>query len=66
MLYVRVMVSGQALPSVTSLTNATTGFVEQLSVASVTTLISGDGAGAKGILISVGFDAVGGMLSLTV
>ena len=66
MLYVRVMVSGQLFPSEISLTNATTGFAEQLSAASVTTDMSGIGAGATGMLMSEGFDAVGGIFSLMV
>ena len=59
----RVIVSGHRLPSETSETKATTGFAVQLSISSVITFTSGAGAGAKGILISEGFDAVGGIFS---
>ena len=54
------------MPSETSDTKATTGDTVQLSAASVTTLMSGAGAGAVPMLISEGFDAVGGVTSSTV
>ena len=60
-----MIVSGQFPPSVMSLTHATTG-TEQLSVSSVTTLISGAGAAPPATEISAGFDAVGGVVSSTV
>ena len=60
------MVSGQLLLSELSETKATIGFKVQLSASSVTTVISGSGAGAMLILMSGGFEAVGGVISTTV
>ena len=60
------MVSGQLLLSELSETKATIGFKVQLSASSVTTVTSGGGAGAMPIVISVGFEAVGGVTSTTV
>jgi hypothetical protein len=45
--YVRVITSGQVLPSLTSLTCCTIGAAVQLSASSVTTVISGPGTSAE-------------------
>jgi hypothetical protein len=63
-LYVLVIVSGQVLPSLTSLTKATTGFKVQLSASSVTTATFGAGTEAlHSTLIGAGLLAVGGVIS---
>ena len=66
-LYVRVMVSGQVFPSDTSSTKETTGETVQLSAASVTTEISAAGTSLiHSTVIPAGFEAVGGVISLTI
>ena len=62
-----MITSGQVLPSDASDTNATTGNAVQLSAASVTTDISATGTSpTHSTSIPPGFDAVGGVMSLTV
>ena len=66
-LYVRVMVSGQVFPSEASETNETIGIAVQLSAASVTTETSAAGTSLiQSTVIPAGFEAVGGVISLTV
>ena len=50
-------------PSETSETKATNGLGLQLSASSITTAISGAGAGPFAKFMSTGFEAVGGVVS---
>ena len=61
-----MIVSEQGLISLTSLTNATTGFTVQLSASSSTTVISTAGADPPRTVVVAGFDAVGSVVSSTV